>query len=196
MKRADAPCLGGLFAVVRATRQNSLRAPLISLGHFSFFFFFSLVYQSVRFRNYFYAPSSKLCPACDDACVPRANPRPSIMRSKLFIDESFLLSDYRTHTSNRLFIGTTYPQIYAEYRKIAWYVTSLVIGNADALKRPAKENTCFELNLIVYRFQSPTHRWSLQIYVSQCWNLRSFYCIHVLLFNIIWELLKRNVRYL
>lgn len=44
------------------------------------FFFFSLVYQSLRFRNYFYVPSSKAGPR-DDACAVYIAPS-RVLRAK------------------------------------------------------------------------------------------------------------------
>lgn len=57
--------LGGLFAVVRAAaatgRKLYERLSISPRGLFLFFnfFFLSLVYQSLRFRNYFYVPAVK-----------------------------------------------------------------------------------------------------------------------------------------
>lgn len=61
--------LGGLFAVARAA-PATVRKVYERLSYLLrlFFFFFSLVYQSLRFRNYFYVPSSKAGPR-DDACA-------------------------------------------------------------------------------------------------------------------------------
>lgn len=54
--------LGGLFAVVR-TAAAAGRKVYERLSYLpGLFLFFSLVYQPVRFRNYFYVPPSKAGP--------------------------------------------------------------------------------------------------------------------------------------